>query len=641
MKIAIVTLTLLWAISVQVEANRTMRDTVKEHAYERQLAAINPGLVKIYKAATVAMDKGEYPLSDSLYTLVCKNAPTFDVGFRRLGTVKLFSGKPLEAFEYSKKAVGLNRSAYNLLTLAECYMTSTSNPGDTLQNLSRAAELLKEAQTLSNGNEVDFTSLLAQVAIQQGNMYEFRTAVNQLTRNFPDEMTTHYYAALLASHDEEWTKAYDEIMIAREKGLPEEAVKEFLDTGVGSKVAVRRYSYDFFLIVLFWIAGLFLLFLVGKILSSITIRSIEKRTRSGEPRKIGRFLRTIYRVLINIGGVYYYISLPIVLVLVIGLVVALFYLFLMIGRIPVQLMVIVGIGAIVTVFGMVRSLFVKVNYSDPGRELTEPEAPGLFRLARNVADTMGTRPIDEIRITPTTDLAVYERGTWREKLQDKAKRILILGVGVLKDFKESDFKAVLAHEYGHFSHRDTAGGDVALRVRNDMTKYAHALYYAGQAVWWNMAFQFLRLYDFIFRRISHGATRLQEVMADRVAAQTYGVQAFQNGLTYVIRRDIEFTTFADKEIEEAQKTKRPFMNLYELTGPSANSVEEEVSKSLQRKTTEDDTHPSPVDRFRFIEGIEARVVSNDVSYIKDLFVNWDVLTQEMTKLIEDRVKKRE
>ncbi|NJK96777.1 MAG: hypothetical protein HC905_19330 [Bacteroidales bacterium] len=47
---------------------------------------------------------------------------------------------------------------------------------------------------------------------------------------------------------------------------------------------------------------------------------------------------------------------------------------------------------------------------------------------------LDTRPIDEIRITPTTDLAVYERGSRKEKYNDQAQRILILGIGVFKRF---------------------------------------------------------------------------------------------------------------------------------------------------------------------------------------------------------------
>ena len=49
-------------------------------------------------------------------------------------------------------------------------------------------------------------------------------------------------------------------------------------------------------------------------------------------------------------------------------------------------------------------------------------------------------------------------------MQDKAQRLLILGVGVLDGFRLNAFRAVIAHEYGYFSNRDTAGGDVAFPV---------------------------------------------------------------------------------------------------------------------------------------------------------------------------------
>jgi hypothetical protein len=76
-------------------------------------------------------------------------------------------------------------------------------------------------------------------------------------------------------------------------------------------------------------------------------------------------------------------------------------------------------------------------------------------------------------------------------------------------------------------------------------KFYFAMRQAGQATYFNAAFHFLRIYNFIFRRIRHGATRLQEILADRVAAQTYGAPAFQNGLTHVIRRSLEFEAAAN------------------------------------------------------------------------------------------------
>jgi len=286
---------------------------------------------------------------------------------------------------------------------------------------------------------------------------------------------------------------------------------------------------------------------------------------------------------------------------------------------------------------MVRSLLLKTKSADPGRELKKEEAPGLFDLIKEVAHSLKTRPIDEIRITYGTDLAVYENGTWRQKQQDKAKRILILGAAVIGDFNKNDFRAVLAHEYGHFSHRDTAGGDVALKMKDDMTKYLYSLYYAEQNVWWNIAFQFLRLYSFIFRGISFGSTRLQEMLADKVAVQHYGAVAFKNGLTYVIKRDIDFADLLNKNVEEIRNA-RPSINIYDISG-SRNQNLEELDKALNTKTSEDDTHPSPNDRFRFISKIESLSLIEDPSDIKDLFVNWDSIQNEMRSYLDKQIAK--
>ena len=107
------------------------------------------------------------------------------------------------------------------------------------------------------------------------------------------------------------------------------------------------------------------------------------------------------------------------------------YGFIMLGRIPIKLVAILGIGGLITIYTMIRSLFIKIETVDPGRSLNYDEAPGLWDLTRTVAATVNTRAVDEIRITPGTHLAVYEKGTLRERSQDKAQRILILGIGVL------------------------------------------------------------------------------------------------------------------------------------------------------------------------------------------------------------------
>jgi Zn-dependent protease with chaperone function len=418
--------------------------------------------------------------------------------------------------------------------------------------------------------------------------------------------------------------------------------QQFLDSGVRSRARVWRYAYWVLYAAAAWALGLLVLFVLGKVYSGLTMKAVE----SADPEELTgarhETLRRWYRALINFAGFYYYVSLPVVLCLVLLTAAAVIYATFMVGHIPIKLALILIVGAAVTSFQMIRSLFVKPKEEDPGRPLREDEAPGLWALAREVAGAVGTRPVDEIRVTPGTELAVYERGSSADKRQDKAVRILILGVGVLNGFTRNAFRAVLAHEYGHFSHRDTAGGEVALRVNRDMIVFAYAMAAAGQAVWYNLAFQFIRAYHFIFRRISHGATRLQEILADRVAVYNYGARAFEEGLTHVIYRGAEFQHLAVREIDAAARARRALQNLYELPeakgGESERDVEAAFRESLERKTTEDDTHPAPSERFRLARRVRPKDEPEADGTVWELFADREALTREMSQVVAQRVR---
>jgi Zn-dependent protease with chaperone function len=434
-------------------------------------------------------------------------------------------------------------------------------------------------------------------------------------------------------------QAEEEIRKAESLGLPHQTATAFLESGIKSKATVWRYAYYSLFVLAAWIIGLGLLFLFGKVMSKKTMKWIESSDPNAPASDSHASLRKWYRRLINVGGVYYYFSMPFVLVLTIAVSGSLIYGIFMIGYIPYKLVFFIGVGVLVTIYSMVRSLFIRSQAKDPGRSLGKEEAPELWALTQEVAESIGTRPIDEIRVTPGTDMAVYERGSFRERMQDRAHRILILGVATLNDFKVNPFRAVLAHEYGHFSHRDTAGGDIAIRVNRDIMNFALAMAAQNQAVYWNVAFQFLRLYHFIFRRISHGATRLQEVMADRVAVKTYGAQAFEEGLTHIIRREIEFEDVSYWELTSDAKQSRALQNLYDLKTVGEN-LDEKIREAINRPSSEDDTHPAPIERFRLARRMASDASLSAEGTVWELFTDRVALTNEMSQTIERMVRER-
>jgi Zn-dependent protease with chaperone function len=635
---------MLAVAATSATAQEYQRDARKEALILKELAAISPTSVETFKRATEAGDKGDAMAAIRGYGEVMLEVPDWDVVNRRLGFYLVQTGQVKEGMALLRKAVEVRRSPENLIDLAQMLAYPGPNIVTSQKDKEQALVLAKEANARKTElDDPSYPALVAQLALDLNNVPDFRTATQELVNRHQDLMVTHYFNAILAANDTEWSTAKREIERAQQMGLPADEVEYFLvETGISAREKAWRYAYIAGYVVLAWALGLVLLFVLGGILSRSTLKGLESTDPETLVSPEHDKLRAVYRKVINIAGLYYYISVPVVILLILGLSGALIYGMVSGGSVPIKLVLVLAIAAIVTTYQMIKSLFTRPKQEDPGRVLLEGEAPGLWALSQEVASTVGTRPVDEIRVTPGTEVAVYERGGFRERMQDRAERVLLIGVGVLNGFEQNAFRAVLAHEYGHFIHRDTAGGDMAMRVQSDMMKFARGMILSGQNTVWNLGFQFLRLYHRIFTRISRGAGRLQEALADRRASYHFGASAFEEGLSHVVRRQIEFEKLVTKEINSAVESSRPLVNLYELSGGKGKeqdgAVEEEFQKAINRKTSDTDTHPSPVERFRLARRVVSKEVSATTGLVWDLFANRETITREMSFLVDTQVR---
>ena len=66
-------------------------------------------------------------------------------------------------------------------------------------------------------------------------------------------------------------------------------------------------------------------------------------------------------------------------------------------------------------------------------------------------------------------------------------------------------------------------------------------------------------------------------------------------------------------------------------------MQQQIEESLNRETSEDDTHPSPNDRFRLTRRITGANESPATGMVWDWFTNREALTTEMTSLIQAEV----
>jgi hypothetical protein len=638
--IARFTAAMLLLLSATPSAAQTFaRNAQRERRIERQLEAIAPAALPSFKAATAAMDRNDHATAARLYEEVVRQAPRFSPALRRWGRTLAESGQRDAGINSIQQALAIERSPENLISLAELLFTPVNGQEPSWTLSEQALRLAQEAsQKMRSDDDSSYLALTAQIALFLQRPKDFREATTALASRFPDEMPTHYFSAILAAMEGDWIRAESQIKEAQKRGLPPEVATGFLNSGVARRAMIRRLMRYSLYGLGVWIGGLLLLFLAGKFLSRQTLRSIEKADPNASASAGELFLRKTYRMLILVAGSYYYLSLPFVIYSVIAGTGLIIYIFMWIGWMPVGLVFALAAGALLTVIKSVQTLFVRVPIDAPGRSLDSAEAAGLWNVAREVATAVGTRPVDEIRVTPGTEMAVYEQGTRRERREDRARRVLLLGVGLIEGFRKAPLCAVLAHEYGHFAHRDTAGGELALRVNIDMLKFAQVLIESRQAVLWNFAWHFLRAYAFLFRRISHGATRLQEVLADRVAASRYGAANFEEGLRHVVRRNAEFTATVNDEVQQALEARRALRNLYTLEPPRTLELTHEIDDALLRETTEDDPHPGPQDRFRLISGITTTAVWTGDGLVWDLFANAEGVAKEMTAQIESRVE---
>jgi Zn-dependent protease with chaperone function len=440
---------------------------------------------------------------------------------------------------------------------------------------------------------------------------------------------------------------WDHPYYRRENARPELSAEEYknlkgqLDD---AQPATAKYGMPLAKALGAWAVALLLLVTLGLTLSSITSRTAQKLSTMRDPNATGgaHALRSLYRLIVGGGSMFYYVSLPVVLLATVAIGGGFIYLCLSVGRIPIKLVLIAAVMVLVTFFAVLKSLFVRAPDEDPGEKLDWAKAPKLRALLDQIAKTIGTRPIDNVYLTPGTELAVTERGGLRRKWAGTSERCLILGIGVLEGMKIGPLSSVLGHEHGHFSNQDTAGGDLALWARRSMLKMGIALAQGGAAAWYNPAWLFFRAYFAIFLRISQGASRLQEVLADRRAIFAYGSAAFREGYTHVIRRSVAFDAHASATLKEVIEQKKALANLYAFAPsapPDSAKVEEACSQHLQEESDVYDSHPSGKDRLAWAEAL-AIVVPADPRADEDawsLFESREALEKQLTNVVRNNI----
>ena len=123
----------------------------------------------------------------------------------------------------------------------------------------------------------------------------------------------------------------------------------------------------------------------------------------------------------------------------------------------------IGAGISVIIF-LVKFIFAVSKDENSQRvEVTEEEQPRLFAFIRELTTATGTQFPKKIYFSPDVNACVfYNSNFWSMFLP--IRKNLEIGMGLVNSVNVSEFKAVMAHEFGHFSQRSMKLGSFTYNV---------------------------------------------------------------------------------------------------------------------------------------------------------------------------------
>lgn len=169
-----------------------------------------------------------------------------------------------------------------------------------------------------------------------------------------------------------------------------------------------------------------------------------------------------------------------------------------------------------------------------GLEINDTEHPRLFAFIRQICADTGAPPPAKIVLSPEVNAGVFYTPTFWNLFLPTRKNLHI-GLGLVNCLNLSEFKAVLAHEFGHFSQRSMRLGGYVYSGNRIVGEIIFGRDWLDEALSaFNPVLNAIRwLLGKLFRVINFadaGLSRQMEFQADLVAVSVSGSDAIIHGL---------------------------------------------------------------------------------------------------------------
>jgi len=234
----------------------------------------------------------------------------------------------------------------------------------------------------------------------------------------------------------------------------------------------------------------------------------------------------------------------------------------------------VTICAVLLTLFMAKSLFAVRRAGTPnGIEISAAAQPELFKFIEKLADDIGAPKPHRVFLTPDVNAAVFYDLTLLN-LFFPSKKNLIIGLGLVNVLNLSEFKAVLAHEFGHFAQQSMMVGrwvyiaqqiiDHMLSARDWLDKLINLMKASGyfSVCGWLLSlviWSIRSLVDTLFSLVvmaERALSREMEFNADLVAVSVSGSDPLINALHKLLAADHAWKLALEVAESQAAEGKR-------------------------------------------------------------------------------------
>jgi Zn-dependent protease with chaperone function len=181
------------------------------------------------------------------------------------------------------------------------------------------------------------------------------------------------------------------------------------------------------------------------------------------------------------------------------------------GRIYVELLLVVGALSVLILWAIVPR---RTRFEAPGPRLQRDEQPELFALVEEVARAARQSMPTEVYLAAEVNASVLQTGR---------RRVMTLGLPLMQVLTVPQFRAVIAHEFGHFDGGDTWLAPLVHRAHVAIERAVEAL---DDGIL-NKPFAW---YGALFLRGTRAVSRAQEIAADALAARIAGARQMADAL---------------------------------------------------------------------------------------------------------------